>query len=165
MLSRVRESSKVVSMESITEAEAREFLERSSVIHFGVIAEGEPYVTPMSFVVDGNRLLFRTKPGRRFGAIESEPVVSLEASDFHPESGDWISVIIRGRAAEVTDEETMQKTHDLLFEKYEAAMEPLLSRGEPGLPITPHVFEVSIDEITGRVSATGFSFRTRPGRF
>ena len=164
MLSREAESFKVLSMESITEAEAREFLEGSSVIHFGVIAEGEPYVSPMSFVVDGDRLLFRTKPGRRFRAIESEPVVSLEASDFHPETGDWISVVIRGRAAEVTDEETMQRTHHLLFEKYEGAMDPMLSRGEPGLPVTSHVFEVSIDEMTGRVSATGFAFRTKPGR-
>ena len=153
-------------MESITEAEARKFLEESVVIHFGVIAEGEPYVTPMSFVVDGERLLFRTKAGRRLTAIQADPVVSLEVSDFQPDTGDWMSVILRGRVAEVTDEETMQKTHDLLFEKYEAAMGPLLSRGEEAaLPTTPHVFEVSIDEISGRVSATGFSFRTRPGRF
>lgn len=150
----------------MSESEAREFLESSYVIHFAVIADGEPYVTPMSFVVDGDRLLFRTKPGRRFSAIESQPVVSLEASRFDADTGDWMSVIVRGTATEVTDDDTIQKTHDLLFHKYEQAMGPLLSRGaEPGLPLTPHAFEVSIDEISGRVSSRGFSLPTRPGRF
>lgn len=36
----------------MTESEAREFLEAAYVLHFGVISDGEPYVTPMSFVVD-----------------------------------------------------------------------------------------------------------------
>jgi nitroimidazol reductase NimA-like FMN-containing flavoprotein (pyridoxamine 5'-phosphate oxidase superfamily) len=153
-------------VESMSESEAREFLEDSYVIHFGVIADGEPYVSPMSFVVDGDRLLFRTKPGRRFSAFESHPIVSLEASSFDADTGDWMSVIVRGTATEITDPDIMQKAHDLLFEKYSEAMGPLLSRGEePALPLTPHVFEVTIDEITGRVSGRGFSFPTRPGRF
>ena len=156
----------VQAVEAMTEPEAREFLEESYVIHFGVIADGEPYVTPMSFVVDGDRLLFRTKPGRRFSALESQPVVSLEACHFDADTGDWKSVIVRGTATEVTDEETVQKTHDLLFQKYEQAMGSLLARGEePGLPLTPHAFAVSIGQISGRVSGRGFSLPTRPGRF
>ena len=51
-------------MEPISESEARRLLEEEMVAHIGVIVDGEPYVTPMSFVVDGNRILFRTKPGQ-----------------------------------------------------------------------------------------------------
>lgn len=152
-------------MEPITEAEAREFLEGSSVVHMGVIADGEPYVTPMSFVLDGDRLLFRTKPGRRWDAIADGAVVSLEASDFHPETGDWMSVIVKGTATVVTDEATVQLTHDMLTHKYQDAIGPLISRGvRPELPGTTFVFRVPIEEISGRVSARGFSFRTKPGR-
>ena len=50
--------------------------------HIGVLSEGEPYVTPMSFVVDDNRILFRTKPGKRYEAMMKNPVVSIEASTF-----------------------------------------------------------------------------------
>lgn len=152
-------------MESITESEAREFLEESFVVHFGVIADDEPYVTPMSFVIEGDRLLFRTKVGRRLDAIGDGAVVSVEASDFHPETGDWMSVIVRGRASVVTDEETTELAHEMLTHKYRDAIGPLLSRSvRPELPGTTFVFEVPIEEISGRVSARGFSFRTKPGR-
>jgi uncharacterized protein len=152
-------------VESITEAEAREFLEESFVVHLGVIADGEPYVTPMSFVIDGDRLLFRTKAGRRFEALADGAVVSVEASDFNPETGDWMSVIVRGTAAEVTDEATVQLAHDMLTHKYRDAIGPLISRSvRPELPGTTFVFEVPIENISGRVSARGFSFRTKPGR-
>ena len=55
----------------MSDAEALDFLEHEMVAHVGVIDDGKPYVTPMSFALDGRRLLFRTKPGRRFEAIES----------------------------------------------------------------------------------------------
>lgn len=152
-------------MESITESEAREFLEESFVVHLGVIAEGEPYVTPMSFVIDGERLLFRTKIGRRYEAIADGAMVSVEASDFNPETGDWMSVVVQGTAAEVTDEATVQLVHDMLTHKYRDAIGPLISRSvRPELPGTTFVFQVPIGDISGRVSARGLSFRTKPGR-
>ena len=48
---------------------------------------GEPYVTPMSFVVDSDRILFRTNPGKRHEAMLENPVVSIEASTFDEETG------------------------------------------------------------------------------
>lgn len=40
-------------MEPMSEKEAFEFLDASTVSHIGVVSDGLPYVTPMSFVVDG----------------------------------------------------------------------------------------------------------------
>jgi hypothetical protein len=48
----------------------------------------------MSFVVDGDRILFRTKPGRRYEAILENPDVSIEASTFDNETGEWSSVFV-----------------------------------------------------------------------
>ena len=142
-------------MESITVEEAKRFLDESLVAHIGVISLGEPYVTPMSFVVDSDRILFRTKPGKRYEAMLENPVVSIEASTFDNETGDWVSVIVRGRAAEA-DDATITLTVQLLLRKYGTVLGPLLSRG--------HVVEVTIDEITGMISGGGFAMRTRPGR-
>ena len=152
-------------MDPIDEAEALEFLSEAMVAHLGVVQDGEPYVTPMSFVVDGRRLLFRTKPGRRFEAIEKNPRVCVEASRFDEESGDWVSVVVRGTAVERTDEATTSLAVEMLLEKYATVLgSPLGTGGLQPMASFPHVLEVSIDEITGMTSGRGFSFRTRPGR-
>jgi nitroimidazol reductase NimA-like FMN-containing flavoprotein (pyridoxamine 5'-phosphate oxidase superfamily) len=152
-------------MDPISETEALEFLSEAMVAHLGVVEDGEPYVTPMSFVVDGRRLLFRTKPGKRFEAIERNPRVCIEVSRFDEESGDWVSVVVRGTASERTDEATTSHAVEMLLEKYAAVLgSPLGTGGLQPMASFPHVLEVSIDEITGMTSGRGFSFRTRPGR-
>lgn len=152
-------------MEQISEAKAREFLENALVAHVGVVVDGEPYVTPMSFIVDDNRILFRTKPGRRFDGIETNPVISLETSVFDEESGDWTSVIVKGVASVESDDAVIQTAVTGLFEKYRKFLGTPLGRG--GIqPIAsfPRVVVVEILEITGVTASGPFSVRTRPGR-
>jgi nitroimidazol reductase NimA-like FMN-containing flavoprotein (pyridoxamine 5'-phosphate oxidase superfamily) len=152
-------------MEPISEAEAFDFLEHEMVAHLGVINDGKPYVTPMSFVLDGRRLLFRTKPGKRFEAIEENSNVCLEVSRFDDESGDWVSVVVKGTAVERTDEPTTSHAVEMLLDKYAAVLgSPLGTGGLQPMASFPHVLEVTIDEITGMTSGRGFSYRTRPGR-
>ena len=152
-------------MEPISESEAREFLSEATVAHIGVISNGDPYVSPMSFVLDGNRLLFRTKPGKRFEALTAHPKVSIEVSRFDDETGDWMSVIIQGRAVERTDTDTTTHAVELLLAKYGQVLGSPLSRdGFQAMATFPHVVEVEIDEISGMASGRGLSFPTRPGR-
>jgi nitroimidazol reductase NimA-like FMN-containing flavoprotein (pyridoxamine 5'-phosphate oxidase superfamily) len=152
-------------MDPLTELEAREFLSQAMVAHIGVVSNGVPYVSPMSYVLDDNRILFRTKPGRRFEALMANPMVSIEVSMFDDESGDWMSVIVEGHAAERTDAETTTRAVELLLEKYEKVLGSPLSRGGfQAMATFPHVVEVAIDEISGMASGRGLSFPTRPGR-
>ena len=152
-------------MDPLSKDEAARFLDQAHVAHLGVISNGEPYVTPMSFVFDEDRILFRTKPGQRFEAIVAEPRVSIEASTYNSETGDWMSVIVRGNATESTDPATKSKTVEMLLQKYENALGSPLTHG-PMQPLAsfPHIVEVEILEITGMSSGRGFSARTRPGR-
>lgn len=152
-------------MDPMSDTEALDFLEHEMVAHVGVIDDGKPYVTPMSFALDGRRLLLRTKPGRRFEAIESNPTVCIEVSRFDDSSGDWVSVIVEGKAVERTDEATTTRAVELLLQKYAPVLgSPLGTGGLQPMASFPHVLEVSIDEMTGMSSGRGFSFRTRPGR-
>jgi nitroimidazol reductase NimA-like FMN-containing flavoprotein (pyridoxamine 5'-phosphate oxidase superfamily) len=152
-------------MDPLTELEAREFLSEAKVAHIGVVSNGVPYVSPMSYVLDGNRILFRTKPGRRFEALIANPTVSIEVSRFDDASGDWMSVIVEGQAVERTDTETTTRAVELLLEKYEKVLGSPLSRsGFQAMATFPHVVEVAIDEISGMASGRGLSFPTRPGR-
>lgn len=152
-------------MEPLSDERARAFLNEALVAHIAVVSDGEPYVTPMSYIVDGNRILFRTKPGRRFAALSENPVVSIEASRFDDETGDWTSVIVKGTAEVADDDATIQLTLSGLFDKYRRVLGSPLSRG--GMqPISslPTVVAVEIDEISGMSSSGPFSLRTRPGR-
>jgi nitroimidazol reductase NimA-like FMN-containing flavoprotein (pyridoxamine 5'-phosphate oxidase superfamily) len=152
-------------VEPISDEEALRLLAEALVAHIGVVDDDKPYVTPMSFVLDGRRLLFRTKPGKRFEAIGANPSVCVEVSSFDEETGDWVSVVVTGTARELTDEATTSKTVELLFEKYEAFLgSPLGHGGLQPMASFPHVIEVTIEEISGMSSGRGFGFRTRPGR-
>ncbi len=152
-------------MEPITKARAHEFLEAALVAHIGVVVEGEPYVTPMSFIIHQGRILFRTKPGRRLEGIKANPVVSIETSTFDETSGDWTSVIVKGNATIEKDDVVVQATLTGLYDKYREILGTPLGRG--GIqPIAsfPNVVTVEILEISGMSSSGPFSMRTRPGR-
>jgi nitroimidazol reductase NimA-like FMN-containing flavoprotein (pyridoxamine 5'-phosphate oxidase superfamily) len=152
-------------MEEITDDRAKIFLMDAAVGHIGIISDGEPYVTPMSFVLEGNRILFRTKPGKRYEGMAENPTVSIEASTFDEESGDWISVIVKGTASLVIDDETIERTVQLLLQKYESSLgSPLTRGGIQPMATFPHVMEVTIEEITGMRSGGYMAARTRPGR-
>jgi nitroimidazol reductase NimA-like FMN-containing flavoprotein (pyridoxamine 5'-phosphate oxidase superfamily) len=152
-------------VEPISEDEALQLLAEAMVAHLGVVRDGKPYVTPMSFVLDGRRLLFRTKPGTRFEAIQANPDVCVEVSRFDETNGDWVSVVVHGKAFERSDEETTTRTVELLLDKYAAVLgSPLGRDGLQPMSTFPHVIEVEIQEITGMSSGRGFAFRTRPGR-
>jgi nitroimidazol reductase NimA-like FMN-containing flavoprotein (pyridoxamine 5'-phosphate oxidase superfamily) len=152
-------------MDTLSREESLELLDTSLVAHIGFISDDSPYVTPMSYVRDGDRLLFRTEAGKKLDALRSNPAVCVEVSVFDDQTGDWASVIVTGVASEVTDDHSKQVAVDGLFRRYSRVMgDPLRSGGLQPLPGFPHVIEVSIDDISGMSSGRGFSARTRPGR-
>lgn len=152
-------------MDALTTEETMEILETEPVAHLGTIVDGKPYVTPMSFVVDGDEILFRTMEGKKVDGIRSNPSVCVEVSHFDEESGSWVSVIARGTATFVEDPGTRQKTVASLFAKYEDVMgSPLSGGGLVPLGGQPAVVAVKIEEISGMSSGRGIHARTRPGR-
>ncbi len=152
-------------MEQITKEEAKLILTNAPVAHLGVVIDDAPYVTPMSFVFDGDRILFRTMAGRKLEAMRANPSVCVEVARYDETTGDWVSVIITGQAKEVDDEELGAKAVDMLLEKYRSVLGSPLSRGgiQPIIGL-PHVVEILIDDITGMASGRGWGHRTKPGR-
>ncbi|HEX9762116.1 MAG TPA: pyridoxamine 5'-phosphate oxidase family protein [Acidimicrobiia bacterium] len=152
-------------MDSISREEALAVLGSAPVAHIGVIEGGEPYVTPMSYVVDGERVLFRTMAGRKLDGIRVNPVVCVEVSKYDDATGDWVSVIVRGTATETEEDEIKTLTITKLLDKYrEVVGSPLSPGGMQPMSGFPHVVVVSIDEISGMVSGRGWGHRTKPGR-
>ncbi len=105
-------------MNPMTTEEAIRFFTEALVAHLGLVSDGKPYVTAMSFVFDDDRILFRTQPGRKLQAIEESPAVCIEACSFDEVTGDWRSVIVNGNAAETIDPIVGERVVTLLLEKY-----------------------------------------------
>ncbi|HET8739475.1 MAG TPA: pyridoxamine 5'-phosphate oxidase family protein [Acidimicrobiia bacterium] len=152
-------------MDQLTRDEALQLLNTTPVAHLGLISDGAPYVTPMSFVVDGEEILFRTMAGKKLNALRDNPNVCVEVSQFDEETGEWASVIVTGTATEVADRNKGERAVQLLFDKYANVLGDPLSRGglQP-MPGLPYLVSLKIEQITGVSSGRGFSPRTRPGR-
>lgn len=150
-------------MESLEEIDALDFLAKADVAHIAVIDKGEPYVTPIAFVLDRRRILFRSGPGRRLTALRRHPSVSLEACYLDRVTGDWVSVIASGAAKETTDAFTNTFTINLLTAKYRQILgTPLSLSGLQPLHDMAHVISVPIGQISGVCSKSGL-LATRPG--
>ncbi len=148
-------------MQELTETEARQLLERADVAHLGVIADGEPYVTAVSFVISGNLFLFRTGPGRRLKAIEGGSLVCVEVSEYDPDTGDWGSVVAVGPGSVIADGALESGTVDALYAKYRKVI-------DSSVTLQPSVGSVAVavmlGKISGRSSGSAWAPRTRPGR-
>jgi nitroimidazol reductase NimA-like FMN-containing flavoprotein (pyridoxamine 5'-phosphate oxidase superfamily) len=149
-------------MDVLSDRECHELLYRAAVAHIAVVSEGEPYVTPISFVTGPGEIAFRTVRGRRVAALSETPRVCIEVSEFDERSGDWRSVVVFGTASLVEDEATVQAVVAGLLRKYRTVVDLF---GPPSVPGgEPVVVRVEIDTITGRRASSFFSTRTRPGR-
>ncbi|HEX2369549.1 MAG TPA: pyridoxamine 5'-phosphate oxidase family protein [Acidimicrobiia bacterium] len=148
-------------MQELTETEARDLMERAEVAHLGVIADGEPYVTAVSFVISGNLFLFRTGPGRRLKAIESGSPVCVEVSEYDSETGDWASVVAVGPGSVIADAALESGTVDALYAKYRKVIESSLTLETA---VGSVAVAVMMGRISGRSSGKAWAPRTRPGR-
>ena len=148
-------------MQELTENEARQLLERAEVAHLGVIADGEPYVTAVSFVISGNLFLFRTGPGRRLRAIESGSPVCVEVSEYDSETGDWASVVAVGPGSVIADAALEAGTVEALHAKYRKVIESSLTLEAA---VGSVAVAVMMGRISGRSSGKAWAPRTRPGR-
>lgn len=150
-------------MNDLSTEHCHTLLNRGMVGHMGVISEGNPYVSPISYVVVGGAVCLRTGRGRRVDALRANPSVCIEVSEVDENTGAWQSVIAWGKAEFVEDDDRAREIIAAILEKYRSVLGSPLSPGtvfpEPGV-----VVRVPIEGISGRESGSFFSARTRPGR-
>ncbi len=152
-------------MEELTRPEIDHLLATQPVAHIGVVSDGEPYVTPTSFVFVDGSVWFRTAEGRRLEALRSSPRTCVEVTRYHHYTGMWESVVGWGDAVVQDDPSQQLRLADLLERKYRDPLEAL-----EGIPIdrTDHediaAVEIRLDEVSGRAAMRTGGRRTRPGR-
>ena len=89
-------------IDELTAQECWDLLRSTSIGRLAVCISGRPGIFPVNFVVDEQTIVFRTAEGTKLSAL-SNVRVAFEIDDYDPDSGQAGSVIVEGRAAEITD--------------------------------------------------------------
>ena len=148
-------------MKALSPTEIVAVLDQARIAHVGVLADGEPYVTPLSFVPTGDGIAFRSVIGKRLDAIAAHPNVSVEITLHDEATGSWRSIVASGHATLVEDHTEETAIVQAILSKYPESFKNLLGDTAPG---RGYIVRVSFDQVTGRGSGGAFEPRSRPGR-
>src|SRR5881628_1254503 len=106
----------MLKVEDMSHSEMHELLERQSFGHLGCARDGRPYVVPMNYAYDGKEFYFFTTQGMKTQYIDANPQVCLQVEEITDRTH-WRSVMVLGRATELTSKEEMQRAMKLITER------------------------------------------------
>ena len=72
--------------------ETRALLEAARVGHLGCVAQGTPYVVPVSYMLDGETIYVHSFVGRKIRALRENPRACLQVEEIQDEYN-WRSAI------------------------------------------------------------------------
>lgn len=87
----------------LTRSECDELLTSSVIGRLGVLVDGRPEVYPVCHVYVDGSVAFPTNAGTKLHAALSWPFVAFEVDAIEPDGLSGWSVIVKGRAEEVTE--------------------------------------------------------------
>ena len=119
------------------ETECRHLLATAAIGRVGLSIDALPVVLPVSFVVDGDRIVFRTGAGAKLQQALQHAVVCFEVDDVDPIYHSGWSVLVTGQASEITDGIELER----------ARLLPLRPWGRAD---AQHFVQVRIELISGR---------------
>ena len=106
----------MLKVEDMAPADMHALLERESFGHLGCARDGRPYVVPMNYAYDGKELYFFTTEGMKTQFIQSNPQVCLQVEEI-TDSTHWRSVMLIGKAEQLTGNEDMQRAMKLITDR------------------------------------------------
>ena len=104
-------------LEHIQPRECWELLASTPVGRIGVLVDSAPEIYPVNHAVDGETIVFRTERGEKLRGLDRSPAVCFEVDGYDPDTRTGWSVLVKGRAREVTapDEERRLLGLDLRY--------------------------------------------------
>jgi len=103
----------MLKVEDMSPAEMHALLQRGSFAHLGCARDNRPYVLPMHYAYDGKELYFFTTQGMKTQYIKANSQVCLQVEEIN-DSTHWKSVVVIGRANELTSAEETQRAMKLI---------------------------------------------------
>jgi hypothetical protein len=88
-------------------------LRTTSVGRLAVVVDDHPDIFPLNFAVDHGTVVFRSGPGTKLSAALTDSPVALEADGYDAGTAEAWSVVVKGRAEEITSGPDLIGTVDL----------------------------------------------------
>jgi hypothetical protein len=123
--------------EELTPHESWRLLAAADIGRIAVCYDETPEIFPVNYVVANGTVVFRTSPGLKHVSARLGQVVALEADGVDRDTGIAWSVIVKGRARDVSTPQELAVVEQLPLRPVHAGAKPLFVRIEP-------------DQVTGR---------------
>jgi uncharacterized protein len=124
-------------LELLSPPECWRMLSLAPVGRVGVLVDSAPEIYPVNFVVDAHSIVFRTDPGSKLRGLARSPSVCFEVDGLDLEDRSGWSVLVKGRAIEVTAPDDRRKVANLAIRAW--------ALGEKA-----HWIRIQPTEVTGR---------------
>lgn len=123
-------------LEILTHEESLCLLRSQPIGRVALMSSGEPVILPVNHAVDGNAIVFRTGHGTKLEAAWNETVVAFEVDDYDLDTRAGWSVLVRGRAEQITDERECHRLDALGVDTWVQG--------------SSHWVRIHIDDVSGR---------------
>lgn len=107
------------------------------VVRVGLALNDVPVVLPVNFVIDNDEIVIRCTEGSKLDAGLAADVVVVEADEYDLDRHEGWSVVVKGRAREITDPHEIDHANTLGLQTW-------------ANDATNHYIAISIDLVTGR---------------
>ena len=131
----------------LSEEETREILASGRIGRLGCIADGSPYVVPVSYVLRDNRIYVHSPEGRKVEALRANPRACLQVDNIRDEY-QWRSAIAFGDYYEISDPDERDLALSELLERF-PHLTPVESVRSHSGASSVVVFFIQIDHATG----------------
>jgi len=141
----------MLKVEDMSPTEMHTLLQRESFGHLGCARDARPYVVPMHYAYDGKDLYFFTTQGMKTRFIQANPQVCLQVEEV-TDPMNWRSVMVIGRATELTLADEMQRAMRLITER-NPSLSPAISATQVdslGRGVDIALYRITPEVIDGR---------------
>jgi uncharacterized protein len=118
--------------------ECNELLRLAPVGRIAITVDALPVILPINFIVVEDQIVFRTVSGTKLAAATANAVVAFEIDSYEPDGHSGWSVLVQGKASEITDPADRERVRALGIDAW--AIE-----GEED-----HVVRIDIHKLSGR---------------
>ena len=133
---------------TLSQRESYALLRNSRVARLGCVIDGEPYVVPVNYYLEGDFAYFHSLPGRKLEALRTHPRACLQVDEIKDEAR-WRSVLAHGTYEEIESLNERGRILNEFFQRF-----PLLTPVESAMvqdvaPPPVVVFRIRIEKISG----------------
>jgi nitroimidazol reductase NimA-like FMN-containing flavoprotein (pyridoxamine 5'-phosphate oxidase superfamily) len=143
-----------MSVREMTDYECRDLLARRHVGHLAAVRGARPYIVPVHYAFEADKLYVFSLPGQKIEFLRSNPNTCVQVEEFATPRL-WKSVVVQGTYEELPDTPeqhdkrlhawSLLQTRQLWWEP--GSFKPDQDATAPTLPI---FFSITINEISGR---------------